>query len=160
MTKCQKCSKIATLHITDIFSEEHVEERHLCEECAQNYLHEPQQTVQSKLAELTGSEEELRASLAEHKCDECGLSFLEFRSTGRLGCSHDYDVFHDELVPLLENIHGETKHQGKVPRRLPQAQRRSSELAGLHKQLEQAVQAENYEKAAELRDRIQQLTES
>ena len=50
-------------------------------------------------------------------CPVCQITFLEFRNSGRLGCPYDYEVFRDELMPLLENIHDETRHSGKVPRR-------------------------------------------
>ena len=52
-------------------------------------------------------------------CPVCQITFLEFRNSGRLGCPYDYEVFRDELMPLLENIHGETRHSGKVPRAGP-----------------------------------------
>ncbi len=54
-------------------------------------------------------------------CPICQITFLEFRNSGRLGCPYDYEVFRDELMPLLENIHGETRHSGKVPKRAPHA---------------------------------------
>ena len=90
----------------------------------------------------------------------CGIKFVEFRNSGRLGCPHDYQEFRDELTPLLENIHGETRHCGKTPRRLPQNKQTQSELIQLRKQLQQAVTKEAYEEAARLRDRIRQLEES
>jgi protein arginine kinase activator len=60
----------------------------------------------------------------------------------------------------LENIHGEVRHCGKTPRRLPQNRQTQSELLQLRKQLQQAVTREAYEEAARLRDRIRQLEES
>jgi protein arginine kinase activator len=69
-------------------------------------------------------------------------------------------VFRDELIPLLENIHGETKHCGKTPRRLPQNKQTQSELIHLRKQLLQAVNKEAYEEAGRLRDAIRRLEES
>jgi protein arginine kinase activator len=92
-------------------------------------------------------------------CDTCGTKFVEFRNTGRLGCPHDYDAFRDELLPLLENIHGDIKHAGKSPRRLPAAKAHQQELAQLRRKLSQAVTAEAYEEAARLRDRIRELEE-
>ena len=63
-------------------------------------------------------------------------------------------------MPLLENIHGETRHVGKQPRRLPQSKQTQSELMQLRKQLQQAVHKEAYEEAARIRDRIRHLEES
>jgi protein arginine kinase activator len=97
--------------------------------------------------------------LPNRQCPVCGIKFVEFRNSGRLGCPHDYQEFREELSPLLENIHGETRHCGKTPRRQPQNQQMQSELVQLRKQLLTAVNKENYEEAARLRDRIRQLEE-
>jgi protein arginine kinase activator len=161
--KCQKCTKAATLHITEIVSEDQIEELHLCEECAHKYLYEPQQSKQTgiKQAPSAGASEEAEEpAVLNRECEVCGLKFVDFRNTGRLGCPHDYNEFREELLPLLENIHGETRHCGKSPRRLPQAKQTQSELLQLRKQLLQAVNKEAYEEAARLRDRIRRLEES
>lgn len=158
--KCQKCSRIATLHITEILSESEYEEHHLCEECAQQYLYEPQTDLSTPPSALASLEEEPGLEILGQQCPVCGLKFMEFRSTGRLGCAHDYEAFREDLIPLLENIHGDTTHCGKVPRRLPQARETWSELVELRKQLQQAIGREDYEEAAQLRDRIRQLEEA
>ncbi len=159
--KCQKCPKAATLHITEVLSDEQFEELHLCEECAHKYLYEPQQKTASKAGAAVQAEEgDDAGSLNQRECPVCGIKFVEFRNSGRLGCPHDYQEFRDELVPLLENIHGETRHCGKTPRRLPQSKQTQSELIQLRKQLHQAVTKEAYEEAARIRDRIRQLEES
>src|SRR6478672_11471089 len=120
--KCQKCSKPATMHITEVLAEEQFEEHHLCEDCAQKYLYEPTKKGGGKHPEVNvGDESEEIGSLNARECPVCGIKFVEFRNSGRLGCPHDYEEFRDELLPLLENIHGDPpKHTGKVPRRLPQ----------------------------------------
>ncbi len=153
--KCQKCHNQATLHITEVLSEEQFEELHLCEHCAQKYLYEAQKN--SKAGAVEQSEEGI---LNQHECSSCGLKFVEFRNTGRLGCPQDYQEFREDLLPLLENIHGETRHCGKTPRRAPQTVQANSELVQLRGQLKQAVAKENYEEAAKLRDRIRQLEEN
>jgi protein arginine kinase activator len=160
--KCQKCTKQATLHITEVVSDEHYEELHLCEDCAQKYIHEPQQhAVGAKGGEAGPIEEsDETTALNQRECPVCGIKFVEFRNSGRLGCPHDYQEFREELTPLLENIHGETRHCGKTPRRLPQNKQTQSELLQLRKQLQQAVTREAYEEAARLRDRIRKLEES
>ena len=66
--------------------------------------------------------------MLNRECEVCGIKFVDFRNTGRLGCPHDYQEFRDELMPLLENIHGETRHCGKTPRRLPQNKQTQAEL--------------------------------
>ena len=158
--KCQKCPNAASLHITEILSEDHVEELHLCEVCAHKYLSEPQSKLQGKPTAALASEDAEETSGIHRECDLCGIKFVDFRNTGRLGCPHDYDVFREELVQLLENIHGETRHAGKSPRRLPQNRQAQAELMQLRKQLLQAVHREAYEEAARLRDRIRHLEEN
>ncbi len=153
--KCQKCPNAASLHITEILGEDHVEELHLCEVCAHKYLSEPQPKAAAK-----GSIRDDDLDGANRVCEACGIKFVDFRNTGRLGCPHDYEVFREELLQLLENIHGETRHCGKVPRRLPQCKQMQAELTQLRKQLSLAVHREAYEEAAQLRDRIRQLEEN
>jgi protein arginine kinase activator len=149
--KCQRCPKPATLHITEVLPHDKYEEYHLCEECAKKYLYPaggPKKAAKADADDPGGK-----------VCDACGLRFVEFRNSGRLGCPHDYDSFRDELVPLLESIHGDAKHQGKTPRRLPKAKAAQHELGQLRRHLQQAVTAEDYEEAARLRDRIKRLEE-
>jgi len=145
------------MHITEVLGEDQFEEHHLCEECAQKYLYEPPKKAGSKPDVVVGDEGEEVGALNRKECPVCGIKFVEFRNSGRLGCPHDYQEFRDELVPLLENIHGETRHAGKTPRRLPQTRQAQSELIQLRKQLQQAVTREAYEEAAQIRDRIRQL---
>src|SRR4051812_19706703 len=117
--KCQRCPKQATLHITEVLGGDKFEEVHLCEDCAKKYLYEPQKKGAKggdALAEPAGLDD-----VGAKQCEACGLKFVEFRNHGRLGCPHDYDAFKDELLPLLESVHGDVKHAGKAPRRLPRA---------------------------------------
>ena len=104
-----------------------------------------------------GLEELLRKhvdELAGLTCPACGLKYGEFRSDGRLGCPHDYEVFRAGLAPLLKRIHRAGQHVGKSPRRDRQATQRHQELIGLRRQLREAVDEERYERAAQLRDLI------
>src|SRR5579862_5325461 len=145
--KCQKCTKAATLHITEVLGEEQFEELHLCEECAHKYLYEPQQKGAGAKGAAASGEEGEEAGLLNRECPVCGIKFVEFRNTGRLGCPNDYEEFREQLMPLLENIHGDVRHAGKTPRRRPQNKQMQSELVQLRKQLAQAVNKEAYEEA-------------
>jgi protein arginine kinase activator len=160
--KCQRCHNAATLHITEILGEEKFEELHLCEQCANKYLQDqqPDKGGGSKGSEEAATEGDEGGALSQQECPHCGLKFLEFRNSGRLGCPDDYQVFREELMPLLESIHGETRHCGKMPRRLPHNKQMQSELIQLRNRLKQAIGKEDYEEAARLRDRIRQLEES
>ncbi len=158
--KCQRCPKQATLHITEVLPDERFEELHLCEDCAKKYLYEP--AAQQQAAKKGGkpaADLEPSDDPGGKQCEACGIKFIEFRNAGRLGCSHDYDAFREDLLPLLESIHGDVRHQGKTPRRLPKAKSAQAELAQLRKKLQQAVLEEAYEEAARIRDRIRQVEE-
>lgn len=155
--KCQRCPKQATLHITEVLGEDRFEEVHLCEDCAKKYLVEPVKKAAPPKPAPAPEAAEPEPSVAGPTCDACGLSYLEFRNQGRFGCAHDYETFKAELLPLLESIHGEVRHAGKTPRRLPKTQGAQVELANLRKRLQELVTEENYEEAARVRDRIKEL---
>jgi protein arginine kinase activator len=161
MKKCSNCSKPATLHITEL-RHGAVQALHLCEACAQEYLTSSPLSDSSDpdaLAEKFGQtpDDDLLREYEDLVCPNCGLSFREFRRQGRLGCPHDYVAFEDELLPLLENIHGERQHVGKFPKRAPDASKRQYELIRLRNELKAAVDDEEYEAAAKLRDKIQAI---
>jgi protein arginine kinase activator len=160
--KCNKCAKVATFHITDI-DKGKPHEFHFCDEHARQHLAPvaelPDKPAMSELAKaLIGGEATGEpAALDQQTCPVCQISFGEFRSTGRLGCPHDYEVFRDELMPLLENIHDETRHTGKAPRRAPRDPKQQTMLIQLRNDLKRAVAAEDYEVAARVRDKIKAL---
>ncbi|MBN2566070.1 MAG: UvrB/UvrC motif-containing protein [Candidatus Eisenbacteria bacterium] len=90
-------------------------------------------------------------------CAQCGRTYGAFRRTGRLGCAACYSAFSEELRPLLRRIHGSTDHAGRVPYDLEGRQSRMKELKKIKAELERAVRAEEYERAAGLRDAIAEL---
>ena len=155
MKKCQRCPKQATVHITEVLSAGGFEEVHLCEECSRKYLY-PSGGGKKAASKAAVDPDDLGGKV----CTACGLKFVEFRNAGRCGCPHDYDQFCEELTPLLESIHGSTRHEGKSPRGLPKQKSSLAELNSLRKKLQQAVTYEHYEEAARLRDRIRQLEEA
>ena len=164
--KCQHCEKPATFHITEITGGE-PQELHLCEEHARTYLAQAEDgdsvaeapSLAGALAQhLTmGQTTEELARLDQESCPVCGVTFYEFRQAGRLGCPHDYVCFEEELEPLLRNIHGETKHTGKNPRHGSSSAEAQTELIRLRREMKEAVEREDYERASELRDDIRQL---
>jgi len=154
MKKCQRCPKQATTHITEVLKGGGFEELHFCEECGRKYLYPSGNP--KKPGKVVADPDDFGGKV----CAACGLKFVEFRNSGRCGCPHDYDHFREELTPLLESIHGSTRHEGKSPRGLPKQKSSSSELHTLRRKLLQAVTEELYEEAAQLRDRIRQLEEA
>ncbi len=163
--KCDKCDKQATFHITErVGDEDQWQERHLCENCARDYLSKPsepdfQPSLASALAQhlkLGQTAEEL-AKLDQQTCPSCGISFYEFRHHGRLGCPNDYLCFEKQLMPLIENIHGETLHSGKRPRRAAHDLDKQTSLIRLRREMREAIKGEDYERASVLRDEIRKL---
>jgi protein arginine kinase activator len=86
------------------------------------------------------------------------MTFSEFRDHGQLGCPNDYDAFAETLVPMLARAQDQaTQHVGKVPRHAGTAQQRQTEILRLRSELKDAINTEQYERAASLRDRIKQM---
>jgi protein arginine kinase activator len=163
--KCQKCERQATFHITDLIDGE-PNELHLCEQCAQAFLSAGQEEVGEGIPEMAGllaqhlavgeTADEL-ARLDQRACPVCGITFLQFRKQGRLGCPHDYVFFGKELEPLLMNIHDQTQHIGKSPKRCPQGAGQQTQLIRLRREMKEAVSQEDYERASQLRDEIREI---
>ena len=160
--RCQHCHQAkATVHITDTMPEKH--EQHLCEECAQKVgvivKHNPH-TTNDMLEEFI-KQRSVLGEVDERACPKCGLTFREFRLKGLLGCPYDYEVFRQFLTPLIERAHeGATDHVGKVPRTADATVQRQGRLLKLRRELQDAVEQENYERAAALRDQISHLESS
>jgi protein arginine kinase activator len=159
--KCDNCNKIATVHLTEIKGGKKIE-KHLCEQCAQQNeglpvkSHMPiNELLTNFVMQHSGLQKETGGG-----CDQCQITWAEFRQSGLLGCSNDYQVFEKDLTPLLQRAHeGMTHHVGKVPTRRGGSGvpiKRQADLTRLRKDLSKAVEAEDYERAAKLRDQIRQ----
>lgn len=162
MKKCLRCTKQAHLHITELKGGKSIS-LHLCETCAQEYLSTvnvgeiSEDFTAGPVIGAAAEDDEERPEAGARVCPHCGITFKQFRSQGRLGCPHDYELFHAELLPLLESIHGETQHVGKFPPKISESSRRQYELIRLRNELKSAVDDEQYEHAARLRDQIQTI---
>jgi protein arginine kinase activator len=157
--KCHFCSNPATIHLTDIDKNQQKKEIHLCKHCAeqQQFLKHQELNLPAILQTLIGQHVgPLTDELARLRCPACGMKYMEFRAEGRLGCPHDYEVFRLGLGPLLQRIHRADRHVGKSPRRRPLSPARRAELAELRQKLHAAVEGENYEEAARLRDLLRE----
>ncbi len=157
---CEKCSKNhATVHLTAI--ENGVKrEAHLCDECAR--AAGVGIKVSFSINDILGNLMEAKVpkalkELQQIRCPECGLTYAEFKSKARLGCANDYELFKQGLLPLLEKIHGATQHVGKAPHTVDASIQKENELNRLKRELDQLVKSENFERAAEVRDRIRHL---
>lgn len=151
--KCMLCSNPATVHLTDIVNSKK-KELHLCQACAESKNLLKQQTLdlpailQTLIGQHLGQPTD---ELSRLTCPACGIKYMEFRAQGRLGCPHDYAVFRIGLEPLLQRIHRQTQHQGKVPRRRINPNQ-NAELVELRSRLQAAIVSESYEEAIRLRD--------
>jgi len=159
---CQICGlREATIKFTQIISKQK-KELHICKICAEekgytnplaNFPKLIGGLILGIISELptTGKQEHIGL-----KCDYCQLSWNEFQDKGLLGCEHCYDSFNVPLKVLLRKMHGSNKHIGDRPSN----QRKigtTDELDRLRKELRLAIKAENYERAADLRDKIQDI---
>ncbi|MEK6248533.1 MAG: UvrB/UvrC motif-containing protein [Planctomycetales bacterium] len=161
--QCQNCEKTATFHITELAGGK-PQELHLCEEHARSYLQQGDEeqeppSLAGVLAHqlAVGQTAEDLAKLDQQACPVCGITFFEFRNQGRFGCPHDYVCFAEELDPLLVNIHSESEHVGKCPKRVAQGSGQQTELIRLRREMKEAISAEEYERASELRDEIRRI---
>ena len=126
---CQNCGKNeATTHIKQVINGD-TAERHLCSECAEHLGY--------------------------------GDAFSGFGfDVGRVGCAECYKVFYNELKPSLQRIHGQIHHSGKIASTaepVSEEEAKIDEKEELKKQMDEAVAAQNFELAAQLRDRIKEL---
>lgn len=104
---------------------------------------------------------------SEKRCPKCGSSFDEIRENGKIGCASCYSFFKDELLPTISNIHGKALHVGKTPHgfikrieeksETPKPQKEISEIEKLRLELQKAIESQEFEKAASLRDKIKEL---
>lgn len=159
--QCQICNKNgATIHLTEI-TDGVRSEMHICEHCAQEQgiavkSHIPINELLSGLLAVQPSDDELSDSSDQQlACPNCGFTLDQFRKEGVLGCPHDYEVFEKPLRSLIEKAHnGKIAHCGKLPSKTSTNAKRQMKLSNLRRQLEAAVRSEDYELAAELRDKI------
>jgi protein arginine kinase activator len=173
---CQRCGKRdATVHLVELVDGQR-KSMWLCDVCAgrpqQNGDDEPgfrfpgspegpgddeeSATLASFLGQVFQPQE--KASRTDPPvCAACGYTLEQFRKSNRLGCPQCYHTFRGSLLAILSHLHRHVSHLGKVPR--PVAGR--TDLIGLLRRtriaLEKAIAAEDFEKAARLRDEIQRL---
>lgn len=169
MNTCQHCKKArATVHLTDIDPERaEPQETHLCEACARESGASTAKPVGLSTLSLTTTlislQEKAQAQGMSRSvtCDECGMTYQEFRVKGRLGCCRCYEAFEQGLAPLLEKVHGSSHYVGPRPGVGTQRERVSAaheqELLEQQRRLTRLIKGEDYEEAARVRDRIREL---
>lgn len=171
---CEICKKNeATVHYTEIINNA-MSEMHLCENCAQDKgaMMKPHFPLADLLAGLADFKIPLAAEKGKSvRCPGCGITYDDFRKIGRLGCSQCYETFKDSLNALLKRVHGSNYHVGKAPGSLAlkedplEGKGKDKEkkdlpqvfLDDLRSELKQVIEKEEFEKAAQLRDKIRKL---
>lgn len=157
--KCDSCGeKEATVFLTQIVDGK-MHKVNLCEPCSKaKGVNDPTGFALADVLLGLGSEKSLDIPGAvKTKCPVCGFTQADLKKTGRLGCSECYDTFASPLEPMLRGMHKGLQHVGKVPARLASKRESEALVDSLRSDLEEAIATEQFEKAAQLRDRIRQI---
>src|SRR6266511_3043419 len=157
---CDICKQnVATVHLTQMV-EGKTKKVDLCEACSKEKgVDDPTGFSLADLLLGLGAAQEMAQAAAgsDLKCPACGFTQADFKKSGRLGCTECYKTFADGLEGLLKSMHKGTRHVGKVLEGLRQTRDLSDRLNVLQQKLAKAVQEENFEQAAALRDEIKQM---
>lgn len=107
------------------------------------------------------------------RCPSCGASFGEISKSGKIGCAQCYDTFRNQLLPVIQRIHGAAQHMGKIPggsalrvtdpnRQMVASPRQAEnpELEEKRRQLKEAIDTQDFERAAVLRDEIKEAEQN
>lgn len=165
---CMLCGKNdATVHFTRIVNGKK-QEIDICEECAKNFEginltpdisfgtpFSVQNVINGIMDYLVENSEPYR--IVEMKCPVCGTTYSEFKNTGLLGCSECYRSFNQNLMPMIKRVQGNVEHVGRIPKKCGKELVEKKRLMSLKEELQKAILAEEYEKAATIRDEIKRL---
>ena len=164
---CEDCGiRPAKFHLMTIINGDRVE-RNLCPTCMAKHQKQIPGIDFSNLAgilnsileghnaqEQTRQEEEYES----YVCEQCGMTYAEFQKCGMLGCANCYQAFKTPMTALLQRVHGNTQHAGRVPGGVHSGTSIRMNIDRLRQKLQKAVADEEYEQAAKLRDTIRALT--
>ncbi len=160
--ECEICKAKATVHISRM--ENGVkQEMHLCENCAKEkfgFIFKgkiPTNSMMKGIIELFNDDVEASKALKEKICPKCGISFHEFKETGRMGCPVCYECFNEMVLPIIKRMHRNDVHIGKIPKTYEKEHSIEIKLEKYKAKMDEAVRNENFERAAELRDEIKDL---
>lgn len=163
--KCECCHEAeATIHLTQVIDGE-VKKLNLCQDCAQKNgidLNSPISITDVLLglgAQSGAQKDHTIMSEFDLSCGRCQMTRAEFKKSARLGCPECYKAFMGELSALIQAMHHSRQHVGKIPARQGNEARITAQIASLQKDIETAIAKEEYEIAANLRDKIRALKE-
>ena len=161
---CQNCGKYeAITHVKRIVNGESAE-AHLCSDCAKALGYNDVfggfgNTFGDLLGSFFGEPQVSAISSRTIRCEKCGNTFNDIVNSGKIGCADCYTTFYDKLLPSLQRIHGKTRHEGKNPTIIKAEVTNVNPIEDLEEQLRIAIDEQNFEKAAQLRDKINELKE-
>lgn len=163
---CEKCNKNeATIHLVKIVNgkKEHLM---ICEECASemgDLIIESEERLESNLdfhkilsglVEYINKEEKKNKIPLDKTCPICKTTYEEFKNTESFGCSNCYEIFEEGAISIIRKFQGSSKHIGKIPEKLKEAYLRDEKIKALKISLDEAINFEDYERAAFIRDEI------
>ena len=164
---CEDCGiRPAKFHLMTIINGDRVE-RNLCPACMARHQKQLPGLDFSNLAGIlnsilenkTAAEQEKRdAEYDDLVCEQCGMTYAEFQKCGMLGCAACYQAFKTPMTALLQRVHGNTQHAGRVPGGVHSGTSIRMNIDRLKQKLQKAIADEEYEQAAKLRDTIRALT--
>lgn len=158
---CEICGvRKASIKFTQIVNTKK-KELHLCKVCAEEKGYtDPLASFPKMLGDLIlgiiAAMPEKKREKIDLKCSECQLSWNDFEQKGLFGCSACYESFAEQLQSLLRRLHGSNKHIGNRPPNL-RIDGTKNELKRLKSELDRAIKIENFEQAAEIRDKIRDI---
>jgi protein arginine kinase activator len=156
---CNECGKNeAKVHVTHIINGKK-SETHLCEECAKKNqsTFNTNFSMENLFSAMLNSAFNTTTYIPSKGCSKCGMTFDEFRSVGKFGCSDCIETFKPKLMPVVKSIQGYDTHAGKIPKRAGGSLKIQKDIEKLRMQLKLAIESEEYEKAAQLRDKIREM---
>jgi protein arginine kinase activator len=161
--KCEICGlKDAVIHIRQI-QKDLVNELHICEECAQEKglirEEESELPIANLLSGLLEGKDVIGTGEAKEACPRCGMKVTDFRKQGKLGCVDCFAAFEKDIRAILSQMASRPRHTGKLPLTLAGEQGGNAKADELREELRSAVDREEYELAAQLRDRLKELTD-
>ncbi|MEL7648247.1 MAG: UvrB/UvrC motif-containing protein [Sedimentibacter sp.] len=156
---CDECGKNeAKVHVTQIINGKK-SENHLCEECAKKNqaILNSNFSMENLFSAMLNNAFSTTAYIPVKGCDICGMTYEEFKKTGKFGCSHCIGTFKPKLMPVVKSIQGYDVHRGKIPKRAGGTYKVQKDIERLRNELKTAIEQEEYERAANLRDEIRGL---
>ena len=166
---CEDCGiRPAKFHLMTIINGDRVE-RNLCPACMARHQKQIPGIDFSNLAGILnsilenkkageGEQERQDEEYASYVCEQCGMTYAEFQKCGMLGCANCYQAFKTPMTALLQRVHGNTQHAGRVPGGVRNGTSIRMNIDRLKQKLQKAIADEEYEQAAKLRDTIRALS--